>query len=54
MGRQSAHDTSLDADMILAAQAAILAGDGKQVVIATTNLRHLSLFADARLWREVR
>jgi hypothetical protein len=29
MGRQSAQDTSLDADMILAARAAILAGDGK-------------------------
>jgi hypothetical protein len=40
--------------MILAAQAPILAGDGKQVVIAATNVRHLSLFADARVWREIR
>jgi hypothetical protein len=53
-GRQSATDASLDADMILAAQAAILAGNGTQAVIATTNVRHLALFASARVWREIR
>ena len=54
MGRQSADDVSLDADMILAAQAATLAGDGNQAVIATTNVRHLTLFATARVWRDIR
>jgi hypothetical protein len=54
MGRQSANDASLDADMILAAQAAALAGDGEEAVIATTNVRHLVLFAPARVWREIR
>ena len=53
MGRQSANDASLDADMILAAQAAALAGDGEEAVIATTNVRHLVLFARARVWREI-
>lgn len=37
--------------MILAAQA-ILVGDlGHEVVIATTNVGHLSQFVDAREWR---
>jgi hypothetical protein len=38
--------------MILAAQAVTLSErDG--LVIATTNVRHLALFAPARVWREV-
>jgi hypothetical protein len=53
MGRQSADDASLDADMILAAQAGAPVRAGDQTVIATTNVRHLALFASARLWREV-
>ena len=53
MGRQSADDASLDADMILAAQAVALARDGNEPVIATTNVRHLELFTPARLWREI-
>jgi len=51
-GRQSASDASLDADMILAAQAADL-GEGAEAIIATTNVRHLALFSLARLWREI-
>lgn len=53
MGRQSAADVSLDADMILAAQAAALVRAGDETVIATTNVRHLGLFASARIWREI-
>jgi predicted nucleic acid-binding protein len=53
MGRQSGADASLDADMILAAQAAILAGGTDETVIATTNVRHLALFAVARVWRDI-
>jgi len=53
MGRQSANDASLDADMILAAQAGALARDGDETVIATTNVRHLALFSSARIWREI-
>jgi hypothetical protein len=53
MGRQSGADASRDADMILAAQAAILAGGTDETVIATTNVRHLALFAVARVWRDI-
>jgi hypothetical protein len=53
MGRQAADDTSLDADMILAAQATAIAHESGRTVIATTNVRHLALFAPACLWREI-
>ena len=53
VGRPSADDASLDADMILAAQAGALVRSGDETVIATTNVRHLTLFASARMWREI-
>jgi hypothetical protein len=53
MGRQSADDASLDADMILAAQAGALVRAGDEIVVATTNVRHLALFASARIWRDI-
>lgn len=53
MGRQSADDAALDADMILVAQAGALARDGDDTVIATTNVRLLALFVSARTWREI-
>jgi predicted nucleic acid-binding protein len=52
-GRQSADDASLDADMILAAQAVALNRNGDEAVIATTNVRHLSLFSSAHVWRDI-
>ena len=54
MGKPSAADAALDADLILAAQVAELSGKGHDAVIATTNLRHLSWFAPAKLWRDIR
>jgi hypothetical protein len=53
VGRPSAHDASLDADMILAAQARAFVDDRTETVIATTNVRHLALFTPARIWREI-
>ena len=53
-GRPSADDSALDADVILAAQAAVMAQGETQPVIATTNVSHLEMFADARDWRDVR
>jgi predicted nucleic acid-binding protein len=53
MGRKSAADASLDADMILAAQAMVLGAGGNEAVIATTNVRHLGLFTPARHWRDI-
>jgi len=53
-GRPTADDKALDADVILAAQAALLTLNGDEPVIATTNVQHLALFVEAREWREIR
>ena len=52
-GRKSADDAALDADVLIAAQAVMLMNDGDDVGIATSNVRHLSLFAPAKLWKEI-
>ncbi len=57
-GLPTADRFALDADVILAAQAATLDPAqwgqlGQPVMIATTNVGHLSRFADARLWRDI-
>jgi predicted nucleic acid-binding protein len=53
-GQPTASDESLDADVILAAQAATLNGNAEDgVVVATTNPRHLSRFVDAKLWQDI-
>ncbi len=53
LGKQTADDASLDVDMILCAQALELAQAGLDPVIATANVRHLSLFAKASRWKEL-
>src|ERR1700722_16826773 len=53
IGRPSANDASLDADMILAAQAEAFSRKGDRAVIATTNVRHLTLFSPALVWRDI-
>lgn len=50
-GRPTAPDPALDGDVILAAQAAIL--DRTDVIIATTNPRHLSRYVPAELWTDI-
>lgn len=52
-GVPTAPDLALDGDVILAATAAVQAARGDDVVIATTNPRHLERLAPAKLWREV-
>jgi hypothetical protein len=52
-GRPTTDDKALDVDVILAAQADALEGVGYSVVIATTNVGHLSRFVEARLWQEI-
>ena len=49
--RQTAGDQSLDADVLLAGQAHALGGD---VVIATTNVGHLSRFVASEEWHTIR
>lgn len=52
-GYSTADDKALDGDMILCAHAELLTRRGHKVVIATTNVKHLSLFTDARLWTDI-
>ncbi len=49
-GRPTAEANALDGNVILVAQAILEASEGNQVVIATTNVGHLSQFVDAREW----
>lgn len=50
-GIPTASSTALSVDVILAAQAATLFNPN--VIIATTNVRHLSHFHPAKLWQEI-
>jgi len=50
-GQPTAGDKTIDADVILAAQAFTLV-DG-EVTIATTNVGHLSRFVPAQLWCDI-
>ncbi len=49
-GQPTAGDNTIDADMILAAQALTL---GAPAVVATTNVGHLARFVSAELWQNV-
>ncbi|HEX6817847.1 MAG TPA: hypothetical protein VF120_05685 [Ktedonobacterales bacterium] len=54
MGRPTAADTALDGDVILCGQAVVLASASSDtVVIATENLKHLTLFVQAEEWRKI-
>lgn len=52
-GRPTADDKALDGDAILAAQSVLLSQAGNEVIVATTNVGHLSRFVDARSWRDI-
>jgi hypothetical protein len=49
----TAASAALDADVILAAQALTAGVAAEDVVIATTNVGHLSRFMNARIWRAI-
>jgi predicted nucleic acid-binding protein len=51
-GRPTSSALDLDIDVILAAQALAL-GVGTEVIVVTTNPRHLRQFVDARLWNDL-
>jgi hypothetical protein len=50
-GQPTAGDKTIDGDMILVAQAMIL--ENPDVVIATTNIGHLSRFIKAEMWQNI-
>lgn len=51
-GQPTAGDKALDGDVILAAQAITL--DSPEVLVATTNVGHLSRFVLAEIWQNVK
>jgi predicted nucleic acid-binding protein len=51
-GKPTSDPKELDADVILAAQAT-LASAARSVIVATTNVRHLSRFVPAAAWRDI-
>ena len=53
-GQQTAHDEAIDADVILAATAIIMAVEGEHVVIATTNVSDLARYTPAKNWEDIR
>lgn len=53
-GQPTADHKALDGDVILAAQADILSNEGVSVIIATTNVGHLSRLIPASTWKDIR
>lgn len=54
MGKPTASNEALDGDVILAAQASLLQDNNNQVIVATTNVKHISLFVDAKIWKSIK
>jgi predicted nucleic acid-binding protein len=55
IGQPTADPNALDGDVILAAQTIIIAQQRQQeIIIATTNVGHLSRFTTAQHWRDIR
>jgi predicted nucleic acid-binding protein len=52
-GQPTAHSKALDIDVILAAQALSFGAPPAEVVIATTNPKHLAQFITAKNWFEI-
>ena len=53
-GRPTADSKELDVDVILAAQALSFGAPANDVVVATTNAKHLTQFVAAKHWTEIR
>jgi predicted nucleic acid-binding protein len=52
-GQPTAAPKALDGDVILSAQARLLCGEVSEVIIATTNVTHLSRFVTALDWQSI-
>jgi predicted nucleic acid-binding protein len=52
-GKPTSHDENIDVDVILAAQAMSCGLPVSDIVIATVNPRHLSLFVNADIWSNI-
>jgi len=52
-GKPTANNQALDGDVILSSQAIALKNLGYDVIIATSNKKHLSLFTEAEDWQTI-
>jgi predicted nucleic acid-binding protein len=52
-GQPTADPKALDGDVILSAQARLLDGEATEVIVATTNVAHLSRFITAMDWQSI-
>ena len=52
-GQPTAAPAALDADVSLAGQVAGLMAEGNNVVVATTNVRHLARYVPASRWQDI-
>ncbi|PSB41338.1 hypothetical protein [Chamaesiphon polymorphus] len=54
-GQTTRDKKDIDFDIIISAQYQLLKDEypGQQVIVATTNLKHLSLFCEAAQWRDI-
>jgi predicted nucleic acid-binding protein len=52
-GKPTADNQALDGDVILASQALALKNIDYEVIIATSNKKHLSLFTEAEDWQTI-
>ena len=53
MGKPTADLKELDVDVILCAQALLSTENGDELIVATTNVGHLSNYVTASRWREI-
>jgi predicted nucleic acid-binding protein len=55
-GHTTRDKRNIDVDIIISAQYQILRDEfpGRRVIVATTNLKHLSRFCDAANWRDIK
>ena len=55
-GQTTRDEKDIDIDIIISAQYQLLKDEfpGQQVIVATTNLKHLSLFCNAANWRDIK
>jgi len=52
-GKPTAGPDALDGDVLLAACAVTISRPGDRIIVATTNVRHLAQFCNARLWTTI-
>lgn len=52
-GLPTAHDTALDADVLLVAHLLTSGIPAEKLIVATTNTKHISRFLDARHWQSI-